>query len=216
MPHKSPEAPGLGDHATALAWWLALLATLALIALLGIARSAQAQTAPATSALPPIALVPAFDEEDEEAEAEASEDEEGEFGCEVDEGGCEEETALAPQECLVQSADPTVLVIPNRDRVRLAVRYSTSTPTVVSLDYGLHGSRGSLHLGAAQKRIGSRGVLRLSKSLTKAQMAKAMAAKGFTVRVRAAAAPAYCQSFFDHQLDLRRATPSGISWLQSE
>ena len=38
-------------------------------------------------------------------------------------------------------------------------------------------------------------------------MAKVMAAKGFTVRLRVPAAPGYCKPFFDHQLDVRRADP---------
>ena len=32
-----------------------------------------------------------------------------------------------------------------------------------------------------------------------------MAAKGFTVQLRVPAAPGYCKSFFDHQLDARQA-----------
>ena len=41
-------------------------------------------------------------------------------------------------------------------------------------------------------------------------MAKALAAKGFTVRLRVPAAPGYCHAFFDRQLDVRRATPTGL------
>jgi hypothetical protein len=47
-------------------------------------------------------------------------------------------------------------------------------------------------------------------------MAKARAAKGFTVRLRVPGAPRYCASLFDRQLDVRRATPGGLTWLQSE
>jgi hypothetical protein len=208
-------APNSVTH-TALAWWAAFPATLALVALLGLATSAQALTVPSPGARE-SALVPAFDEEGEEdAEAEAGEGEETELGCSFDEEECEGEEAAAPPECLVQSAEATVLVSPNRNRVRLLVRYATSSPTVVSLDFGLHGSKGSLYLGATRKRIGRNGVLHLDKSLAGSQMAKVMAAKGFTVRLRPAAAPGYCQAFFDHQLDRRRATPNGLSWLQSE
>jgi hypothetical protein len=46
-------------------------------------------------------------------------------------------------------------------------------------------------------------------------MAKAMAAKGFTVRLRVPAAPHYCQALFDRRLDLRQATPTGLTWQQS-
>ena len=96
--------------------------------------------------------------------------------------------------------------------VRLQVRYTTSSPTTVAVAYGLHGGKGSLYLGDDKKHFGKRGVLRLSRHLSDAQMAKVMAAKGFTVRLRAPAAPGYCQEFFDYQLDLRRATPSGLAW----
>jgi hypothetical protein len=43
-------------------------------------------------------------------------------------------------------------------------------------------------------------------------MTKVTAAKGFSVRLRVATAPRYCQSLFDRQLDVRQATPSGFSW----
>jgi hypothetical protein len=213
---KSPSKSAHDAHA--LARWPAFSAILALVALLGIAGSAQALTVPAPDP-PSSALGSVFEEDEEaeaEAEAEASEDGELEFGCSFDEEECEEEVPAAPPECLVQSAQATVLVAPNRDRVRLDVRFSTSSPTVVALDYGLHGSRGSLHLGATKKHVGRSGALHLTRNLKEAQMAKVMAAKGFTVRLRASAAPGYCDSFFDHQLDLRRATPSGLAWLQSE
>ncbi len=38
-------------------------------------------------------------------------------------------------------------------------------------------------------------------------MAKAMAAKDFTVRLRVPDAPRYCKPFFDRQLDVRQADP---------
>jgi hypothetical protein len=213
----------------AVAWWAAFFATLALIALLGLARSAQALTVSAPAGLGPVTTLAAVAEEEEgeekgdeeEAGAEASEDDEAEAdGCEADEEEADEEecdeSGGAPEECELSSAEATVFASPNHDNVRLQVRYSTSAPTAVSLDYGLHGAKGSLYLGATKKKLGREGVLHLSKSLTEAQMAKVMAAKGFTVRLRVADVPGYCQAFFDQQLDVRRATPSGLTWLQSE
>lgn len=208
---------------TALAWWGAFLATLALVALLGLAKSAQALTV----AAPPgftaaTALSPPAEEEDEdETEADSSDDEEfgfedckageepGEDEEECDEGG-------VPVECQLSEAEASVSASPNSDRVSLKVRYATAAPTAVSLDYGLHGAKGSLFLGATKKKLGKQGVLRLTRILTEGQMAKVLAAKGFTVRLRVPGAPGYCQAFFDHQLDVRRATPSGLTWLQSE
>jgi hypothetical protein len=206
------------DEAAAarFAWWAAFFATLTLVAVLGLAKSAQALTVPGPGS-PGVLAAPPFDEEAED-EAEASEDEGFEVEeCEDDEE-CEEEAGPgeAPQECLLTSAQVTVTTSAHKDQVRLQVRYTTSAPTAVSLSYGLHGGKGSLYLGDEKKYLGKQGVLRLTKDLTETQMAKATAAKGYTVRLRVPAAPAYCQSFFDYQLDVRQATPSGLSWRPSE
>ena len=191
-------------------------ATLTLVVVLGLARSAQALTVPTTTSAA-VVSVPAADEEDE---AEVSEDEgfEDEECEDFDEEECEadDEIAAAPQECLLTSAEPTVAAGPNKGKVRLQLRYTTAEPTEVSVAYGLHGSKGSLFLGDEKKRFARQGVLRLTKTLTAAQMQKVVAAKGFTVRLRVPDAPSYCQAFFDYQLDIRQATPSGLSWRASE
>jgi len=169
-----------------------------------------------TSPSPPIAAGVAQDDEEDEAEA-AEEDGFDDEECEDEEEECEEEEAVAsaPQECLLSTADATVSA--SHDKVRLLVRYTTSSPTAVAVDYGLHGSKGSLYLGSDRKRFTSRGVLHLTtKRLTDSQMVKVMAAKNFAVRLRVPAAPDYCDSFFDLQLDVRRPTPNGLTWLQSE
>ena len=206
--------------AVRFAWWTAFFATLALIAILSLAKSAQALTVPPTGTAGIVAApAPPLDQEGEE-DAEASEDEGfEEEDCGVDEGEeCEGESGgpEAPQECLLTKAQATVAVAANHDRVRLQVRYATSTPTAASVDYGLHGSKGSLYLGGKKEHLAKRGVLRLTTALTETQMDKAMAAKGFTVRLRVPAAPGYCQAFFDYQLDVRRTTPSGLSWRPAE
>jgi hypothetical protein len=206
--------------AARFAWCAAFFATLTLVAVLGIAKSAQALTVPPTGAPAIVAApVPASDEEDED-EAEASEDEGFEdesCGVEEDEE-CEDESddQEAPQECLLTSAQASVAVAPSQARVRLRVRYATSMPTAASVEYGLHGGKGSLYLGGEKKHLARQGVLRLSESLTAAQMAKVMAAKGFTVRFRVPAAPGYCKRFFDYRLDVKRTTPSGLSWRPAE
>jgi hypothetical protein len=210
------------DEAAAIrfAWWAAFFATLTLVAVLGIAKSAQALTVPPTGTPGVVAAPAPPPDEESEDEAEASEDEgfeEENCGVEEDEE-CEDESGApqAPEECLLTSAQATVAVAANHDKVRLQVRYVTSTPTAASVDYGLHGNKGSLYLGGEKKHLAKQGVLRLSKALTEAQMVKVMAAKGFTVRLRVPAAPGYCQAFFDYQLDVRRATPNGISWRPAE
>jgi hypothetical protein len=220
MRRKSPAILGEQAAAVRFAWWAAFFATLTLIAILGLAKSAQALTVPAAGAAGIVAApaAPVDDESEEEAEASEGEGFEDEnCGVEEDEE-CEDESGgpEAPQECLLTSAEATVAVAPNHDRVRLQVRYTTSTPTAASVGYGLHGSKGSLYLGGEKRHLAKQGVLRLSKTLTETQMAKTMAAKGFTVRLRVPAAPGYCQAFFDYQLDVRRATPSGVSWRPAE
>jgi hypothetical protein len=208
------------DKATAIrfAWWAAFFATLTLIVVLGIAKSAQALTVP-PNGTPGTVAAPGYDEsEDEEAEASEREDFEDEE-CEEDEEECEEEVGdatEAPAECLVSRAEATVTATANKDKVRLQVRYETSSPTGVAVEYGLHGSKGSLYLGGERKQFAGHGVLRLTRTLTETQMAKVMAAKGFTVRLRVPAAPGYCKAFFDRQLDDRRATPTGLAWQQDE
>lgn len=219
---RKPSAVAGHDVTVRFAWWASFFATLTLIAILGLAKSAQALTVPTGEGLnAPMALVPApaLDEELEfEVEAEASEDEELELDeCEEGEECFDDETSseLAP-ECLVSSAEAEIFATANRDTVRLQVRYTTTTPTVVSVDYGLHGGKGSLYLGGDKKQFARKGVLRLTENLTEAQMAKVMAAKAFAVRLRVPAAPHYCQSLLDRQLDVRRATPTGLTWQQSE
>jgi hypothetical protein len=191
------------------------LALLILIALLGLAGSAQALALPGPSDLR-ILAVPA----DEEEEAEASEGEEEaeveECDFEEEECGEDESRVEAPPECLLTSVKPTISLAGNSHRIRLQVRYTASSPAPVVIAYGLHGTKGSLFLGKEKKRFGKKGVLRLSRSLTEAQMAKVTAAKDFTVRIRALETPGWCQSIFDRHLTLRRTTPSGLSWQERE
>lgn len=198
-----------------------LLATLALIALFGFAPVTDALNAPGP--FPESAAIAiASASEDAEFEAEASEDEEFEVEecIEDEEEECVEEEeqgrSVAPPECLLSSAEPVVFAASNRDRVRLQIRYETASPTTATVVYGLHGGKGALYLGSEKKHLGKQGVLRLNRDLTEVQMAKVVAAKDFTVRIRVAAAPGWCQALFERQLDLRRATPSGFSWVPSE
>ena len=208
------------DDATALrfAWWAAFFATLTLVAALGIAKSAEALTVPSNDP-PGVVVAPPTLPADEESAGEETEtgEDEGFEECETGEE-CEEEgggRAEAPAECLLSSAEATVTATAGKDRVRLQIRYTTSVPTTVVVEYGLHGSKGSLFLGSEKKQVDRRGVLHLTRTMTAAQMAKVMAARGFTVRLRVPAAPGSCKPFFDRQLDSRRATPTGLVWQQT-
>jgi hypothetical protein len=197
------------------------LVLLVLLALLCFAPAAQALTlpGPAGFALPDPLAAPA--EEEEEGEAEASEEEgiEIEEECEEEEaGGCDEEASgpEAPVECLLTTVEPTAFAFGNSGKVRLQIRYTASSPTSVKVDYGLHGGKGSLFLGSEKKRFAKKGVLQLNRKLTESQIAKVLAARDFTVRLRVLGAPRWCGSYFDRHLTVRRATPGGLTWLQSE
>jgi hypothetical protein len=219
----SPTADHEADLAS-FAWGISFFVTLTLVVALGLAHSAQARTVPAAAAILPAtaAVLPADDEdfEDESSEDEGFEgyecDEEIEE-CEEDESGDEPgDGPEAPAECVLSSAQATAFAAANHDRVRLQIRYTATAPTAVTVDYGLHGRKGALFLGSEKKRLGRKGVLRLTKNLTEPQMAKAMAAKEFTIRLRVPEVPRYCASLFERQLDLRQAIPSGLAWEQSE
>jgi hypothetical protein len=194
---------------------------LAPIAVLGFAASAQALSVPGPGLpIPPTLLAAPFEEEEEEVDADASEDEELEAeACEDgEEAECEEweHDAQASTECPLTGVEATVLASGNRDRIRLQVRYASAFPTAVSIAYGLRGADGSLFLGSARKRFDGKGVLRLDRGLTEAQMVKVMAARDFTVRIRALEAPGRCQAVVRRHLNVRRATPNGLSWRQRD
>jgi hypothetical protein len=198
------------------------LSLLVLLVLLCLAPSAQALTAPGPTGLAvPDLLATSAEEPEEEGEAAASEDEEfeAEECVEEESGECDEGAEggpEAPAECLITTLQPTVFASGATDRVRLQIRYASTAPTAVKVEYGLHGSKGALFLGSAKKRFGKKGVLRVNRRLAENQMSKVLAARDFTVRLRSLEAPRWCGSYFDRHLDLRRATPRGLVWLQSE
>jgi hypothetical protein len=217
----SPTADHEADLAR-FAWGISFFVTLALVVALGLAHSAQARTVPAAVAT--AAVLPADDEYFED-EAESSEDEGFEaYECDEEIEECDEvdpdedpgDGPEAPAECVLSSAQATAFAAANHDRIRLQISYKATVPTAVTVDYGLHGSKGALFLGSEKRRVGKKGVLRLTKNLTEPQMAKALAAKEFTVRLRVPEAPRYCASLFDRELDVRQAIPSGLAWEQSE
>ena len=43
------------------------------------------------------------------------------------------------------------------------MRYDTSAPAAVAVDYGLRGGKGSLYLGGEKKQFARHGVLRLTR-----------------------------------------------------
>ena len=217
-------APAEGARVARLAWMASFLATLTLIAILALAKSAQAQPlggagggAPfAASAHPPR---PEPEEEDNEEEFVIEECAENGQECEEEESEEEEfenREAEAPAACLLSSAQATVFASSGQDKLRLVVRYTTTTPTLVAVAYGLHGSRGSLYLGQNKKQFGKSGVFRQTEILSDTQMAKATGAKDFTVQLYAVHAPASCRHYFERHLTARHAAPSGLTWVDPD
>ena len=202
------------DEGTAarFAWAAAFFVTIALIAILGMARSAQALTLATTTGAGTAALLPPPTDREIEEEVEAGEAEEE---LEVEEcEGCEADTES--EACLLSSASATVSASTASNKVRLVVRYTTFVPAVVGVDYWLRGSRGPLTLGKAMKRLEPAGVLRLTESLSDEQMAKVLAARDFTVKLRPVNAPSYCDRRFDKHLTIRRSAPGGLTWSDTE
>lgn len=210
-------APAEAGRVTRFAWLISFLATLTLVAILALAKSAQALTvagaggpAAATASAPPFDLE--SEEEGEEEEFEVEECEEDEEECEGEAGG----GVRAPEECLLTSAQATVFASSAQDKLRLVVHYTTSTPALVAVDYGLHGSRGSLYLGQSREQFAKSGVLRQTAILSEAQMTKATGAKDFTVQLYAVHAPRYCRHYFERHLTARHADPGGLTWADPE
>jgi hypothetical protein len=200
-----------------LAWWASFFATVALIAILGLARSAQAITLPAGDPLAAAAILEPEEEEseDEEEESESTEcefaEEEGEEAEEECEAEAEEE-AEAPRECVLSSASATVSTSTHSDKVRLAIRYTSYRPGAIQVAYFLHGKKGPLILGHNRIRLGAHGVIRDTDTLTAAQMAKALAAKDFTIQLRPPNAPRYCNRLLDRHLTVRHNASGRLTW----
>lgn len=222
-PHHAEPAP----IAARTAWWIAIVATLTLTFGLAAAHSARAATlvAPGGFATASVTLPAAEPEEapdeagDGEAELEELELEE----CEVveDEGEeeeiCEEEeTAGIPAECLLASSTATVSASPASDRVRLAIRYTASTPAAVEVEYFLRGRKGPLSFDDRRGRFGRFGVFHASAELSEAQMEKVLAAKSFRVQLHPLNAPRSCDRYFDRSLSLRRASGKALTWSDPE
>jgi hypothetical protein len=178
-----------------------LLPSLLILLLLSLTLLAAAASAHALTLPFPAQAIPLVGAEGEESnpgdETEAG-DEEGESSEADGEGeGCGTEgDELCEEEgdgCLLEEADPSVVTVPGRYQVRLAIRYHASEPTAVNVDASLRGSKGGLHLGTERVRFHRIGVYRDSFSLGPKQMPKALAAREFVLDLRVVGAPADCE-----------------------
>ncbi len=210
-----------------LAWLATFVVPLVLTGLLLAVKTSHAS--PAGKGPIPLAL-----EEEVEDEGEPAED-----ACETAEDGSEEDEleevevevvceeaedsgkrkaavndSVAPEKCLVRSANARVVAYTPRDTVRLTLGYTTYAPTAATVDYSFSGGRGSLRIDTVKRHLGRSGVLRLTKSLSDAQMAKVQPGGHFTVRLHSAEAPGSCSRFETEQLSVKHASKRLAVWSQ--
>jgi hypothetical protein len=218
-----------------IAWFTTFVLPLILAALLLGVRSAQATPPVPDSTL--LAVEEEFElefegeEEEGEFEAEAcavaeEESEEGELNEKAVEIACDElkgrdgkkaagsASAAAPEECLLRSAHARVVASPQHHSLKLTVGYTTHEPTTATIDYGVKGGKGTMHLGTVKRHLGRSGVIRLTETGGSA-MAKVEAAGRFTVRLHIARAPAKCRRFETEQLTDKHASERQIVWSQT-
>lgn len=117
--------------------------------------------------------------------------EEGENCAEATKKADAEELAEA-EECVLEDATATVAANPGNSTVRLAIRYKAYRPSAVAVDSRLRGSKGGLHLGTSRARFRQAGVFHDIFSLSKKEMARALAAREFAIDLRAVSTPASC------------------------
>lgn len=149
--------------------------------------------------------------------AEVSGEEEGEeWEFEVEEEEEEEEpdasAASLPAECLLLSAEPTVVAQLGDDKLQLTLRYASEIPTRVAVDYWLKGSKGSLQLGSTARRFNTQGVLRMSRRLDEREIVKVRAARSFIVDLDVAAAPSFCDRYLTLHLNAKSLRRSQATW----
>jgi hypothetical protein len=203
--------------------WLAALAIAILsIAVLAVGPAHNAAAAQALPAAGPAAFGPFEPEEEDEAEEEGEEAEEEADKCEYEdealEEACEErqeekevETAEA-EECRLESAEATVAAVPGRNQLRLTVRYKIFEPSAVAIGLGLRGPRGALQLGSETAHFGRSGTLHSTRTLTAPQMARALAAREYTVAVHALNTPGFCGGLFERHLTARKGAGAALQW----
>ncbi len=156
--------------------------------------------------------------EEEEIQAEEESEEGEEFDGEEGEDESEDEEfgtdgpLLLPSDCLLRTAEAQVTASISHGTVSLTIHYTSTTPTNVTVDYWLKGSKGSLQLEQAKRRFAQRGVFRDSEQLSDHAMAKVRAAHTFIVQLEIPAAPAYCSRYATQRLTVKHAAANRATW----
>jgi hypothetical protein len=203
-------------------WVASLLFGLAAMGFLYGAPSSQAL---GLNALPGADLSESPDEPFEELEEAGAcetlelEAEEAEvaFGEECDAFEEDEEAAAAPppSECLLRTISARVFAQTNRERVNLVLGYTSFVPANVTIDYRLRGGKGALSFGRTTHHFSRQGVFRVTEKLNELQMAKVIAARDFSVRIRIPSTPGYCRSYFTRHLNVKRKAHDQVVWYQA-
>lgn len=158
-----------------------------------------------------------FVEPEEEAECEEAgeefEDEEGNLEICDAEG---EAGGGPPSECLLRTARARLFVYAAHEKVRLVVRYTSFAPADVVVDFRAGASAHGARLGRAHAHFTRKGVYKLTEKLSVGQMAKARAAKAFTVTLDIPAAPSFCHRFETRHLTIRHNLHGQAVWFQSD
>jgi hypothetical protein len=195
QPANQPTPPSTPWERLRSAFWVIIA-----IALLTAAIFMQ-PTASAAAATTPQAAAGSVEVEESEAEEAESEEED-------EESESEEED----EECLLHSAEAQVTASVTHDVVGLTIHYTATTPTNVTVDYWLKGSKGSLHLRQTKKHFASQGVFRNSEHLSDRAMAKVRAAHAFVVQLDIPAAPAFCARYATQRLTVKHTTGNQATW----
>lgn len=189
---------------------LTLLQALLALALLAVATLPL--SAPAISPEPAQAEFDfAAEEDSEETDEEGWEQEEEEEEAEEEELGAKG-TDLLPPECLLRTAQPSVVAQLQNGTLRLTVHYTASAPTKIGIDYWLKGGKGSLQLGSFTRHLERQGALHLSRHLDEREAVKVRAARAFMIDLDLPAAPPSCERYLTLRLGAKDLNRSRAIW----
>jgi len=184
------------------------LLAISMLALLLFVRQAEAAALPAQ--IPATSSIE--DEETEAEESEGEEDEEEVEDEEEDEGLGMTGPLLLPPECLLHTAEAQVAASTSNGTVRLTIHYTSYTPTNVTVDYWLKGSKGSLQLGETKRHFNRQGVFREDAHVSDRAMGKVLAARTFIVELGIPAAPSFCARQATQRLTARHVASGHATW----
>jgi hypothetical protein len=191
-------------------WARLFVAASLVLAILLLATAVLPLSAPASPSESAQAEASFAEEDEEEVEWEFEDDEEDDEE-ESDDSGTPGSPVLPP-ECLLRTAAPSVVVLLAHESLSLTLRYTATSPTKVTVEYWLKGTKGTLELDSDTHHFGKQGVLHLSRHLDEREMAKARAARAFMVTLDVPEAPSNCDRYLALRLTAKHSTGSRATW----